>query len=115
MIKSRFSVIKKVEYDSKGNFQSCYAEEEDSFIICFSGNRVISFEGIDRKDLYARILLCWEDGLDRIFVVLKNNRIYNLDNLYMNEKYKMITYMVNYPELLCGFESLDDIEVFSKL
>jgi len=115
MIRSTFSIIDNIKYDSKGHFQSCFADQARSFHITFSGSNVVSIEGIEPKDLYARVLLCWSDGLSTIFVVLKNNKIYNIDNFDRTGKHKMIEYMVKNSKFLSDFESIDDIEVFSKL
>ena len=115
MLRSQFSIITSAKYDTDGVFQSCYANKEESFHITFSGNKVILIEGIEPKDLYARVLLCWMDGLSSIFVVLKGNKIHNIDNFGKVGKYKMIQYMIENAKLLSDFESIDDIEVFSKL
>ena len=115
MIRSMFSIITSATYDKDGKFQSCFADKAQGFYITFSGSRVLRIEGIEPKDLYARVLLCWSDGLSSMFVVLKGNKIHNIDNFGRAGTHKMVQYMIKNSKLLSDFESIDDIEVFSQL
>lgn len=104
MITTLFEFVHNLDKDG-----IVYISEAESIEISFEGNRVFSIKSEDL--IYGRVLLCRMNEIKRFFIVLKNNTIFSLDELSINE----IRNIMKEYEGIKDFESFKLIKVFSSL
>ncbi|MBT8449366.1 MAG: hypothetical protein KJO69_06730 [Gammaproteobacteria bacterium] len=109
MIKSEFSIVNKIHLDK--DFVSYDADPEDLFDVVFCGDKVLMIKGIDPSEVYGRLLICWTEQVQSLFIILKNNKIHNLSD----SKIPMLKYVSEHAHMFKEFTDINDIIIFSTL
>ena len=109
MLKSQFSIVNKMSLDK--DFVSYDADEEHMFEVLFSGNQVLFIDGIFPEKIYGKLLICWSETVQPLFIILKDNKIHNLSDSSVTT----LKYISDHSNIFKEFTNLDDILLFTKL
>ena len=110
MITCNFSVVEDVIRIDKNNI-NYVADPSDFFTMSFNGNMVHGISGETLNSLYGKLLICWMDGVNSFFVILKPNNIIHVDG----DDYILCKYLANYSYMVSGLDDIDDVRAFAHL
>ena len=90
MIISKFSIVTRIDC----NFGDISISDK-KITIHYSGNNIYQIEN-NEENIIGKVLLNWMEGTNRLYVVLKNDKIYLLDQYNLKE----ISWIINHTELI---------------
>jgi len=107
MIKANFSIVKNVDIED-GSLQ---IDNIDEFFVIFSGTKIVKSSISKIEIIYGRVILCWMDGINEFFIILRNNNIYQLDK---NNRISL-NYIIDHPDIFVVLDSIEDVRTFAEL
>ena len=110
MIVGEFSIVDDViKIDDKNiNYIS---DPKDSFSLIFNGDVVYEVRGETRSTLYGRLLLCWMNGVHTFYVILKPNKILQIDG----DDFILCKYLTNHSDMIRGLDDIELVKAFARL
>jgi len=106
MITSSFSIVENIE--SLGDSCNYVADPSNHFVLTFNGTTVYS--GIF-TDLYGRLLICWKDGIHSFYIIIKPNKIIQIDG----SDYPLCKFLCDSYHMIRDLDDIELIKAFAYL
>lgn len=110
MIRCNFSVVEDIVKIDETNY-NYISDPTDFFTLTFNGENIYTISGESFVTLYGKLLICWMDGIHTFYVILKPNKLIQIDSY----DYKLCKYLTDYSDMIRELDNIDDVSTFAYL